>query len=69
MTTVSGAKEGDTKLNVSQVWQSPLFARTVGASYDWAIERKSVARRFGRVVTGADVDRVYQANGRDRRNT
>jgi ubiquinone/menaquinone biosynthesis C-methylase UbiE len=48
-------------VNVSRVWQSPVFARTVGASYDWAMEQQSVARRFGRLVMGADVDRVYRA--------
>jgi ubiquinone/menaquinone biosynthesis C-methylase UbiE len=50
-------------VNVSRVWQSPAFARTVGASYDWAMEQQSVARRFARLVMGADVDRVYRAMG------
>ncbi|MCV7191241.1 class I SAM-dependent methyltransferase [Mycolicibacterium brumae] len=48
-------------VNVSRVWQNPAFAGTVGASYDWAMGRQSVARRFGRLVMGADVDRVYRA--------
>lgn len=48
-------------VNVSRVWQSPVFARTVGASYDWAMGRETAARRFGRLVMGADVDRVYRA--------
>ena len=47
--------------NVSRVWANPVFARTVGASYDWAMGRRNAARRFGRVVMGADVDRVYRA--------
>jgi ubiquinone/menaquinone biosynthesis C-methylase UbiE len=47
--------------NVSRVWASPLFVKTVGASYDWAMDHPSTARRFGRVVMGADVDRVYRA--------
>jgi ubiquinone/menaquinone biosynthesis C-methylase UbiE len=47
--------------SVSRVWSSPLFVRTVGASYDWAMRRQGAARRFGRVVMGADVDRVYRA--------
>lgn len=47
--------------HVSRVWASPVFVRTVGASYDWAMLRPSAARRFGRVVMGADVDRVYRA--------
>jgi len=47
--------------DVSRVWSNALFARTVGASYDWAMERQTVARRFGRVVMGADVDRIYRA--------
>jgi ubiquinone/menaquinone biosynthesis C-methylase UbiE len=49
--------------NVSRVWTSPLFAGTVGATYDWAMGRQGVARRFGRMVMGADVDRVYRAMG------
>jgi ubiquinone/menaquinone biosynthesis C-methylase UbiE len=49
--------------NVSRVWQNRLFARTIGASYDWAMERQAVARRFGRLVMGADVNRVYRAMG------
>jgi ubiquinone/menaquinone biosynthesis C-methylase UbiE len=48
-------------VNVSRVWQSPVFVRTIGASYDWAMERRTAARRFGRVVMGADVDRIYRA--------
>lgn len=48
-------------VNVSRVWQRPVFARTVGASYDWAMGQESAARRFGRLVMGADVDRVYRA--------
>lgn len=47
--------------NVSRVWASPLFAKTVGASYGWAMEHPSVARWFFRVVMDADVDRVYRA--------
>jgi ubiquinone/menaquinone biosynthesis C-methylase UbiE len=50
-------------VNVSRVWQRRVFARTVGAGYDWAMEQQSVARRFGRLVMGADVDRVYRAMG------
>jgi SAM-dependent methyltransferase len=45
--------------NVSRVWQNRLFARTVGASYDWAFERGGLATRFGRLVMGADLRRVY----------
>lgn len=48
-------------MNVSRVWQSPTFVRTVGASYDWAMKRETVARWFGRVMMAADVDRVYHA--------
>lgn len=47
--------------SVSRVWASPIFVRSVGASYDWAMEHPAVARRFGRVVMGADVDRIYRA--------
>lgn len=47
--------------NVSRVWHNPLFANTIGASYDWAMQRPGIARRFGRLVMGADVDRVYRA--------
>jgi ubiquinone/menaquinone biosynthesis C-methylase UbiE len=46
--------------NVSRVWASPVFVKTVGASYDWAMRRRGAARRFGRLVMGADVDRVYR---------
>jgi SAM-dependent methyltransferase len=46
--------------NVSRVWASPVFVRTVGASYDWAMGRQGAARLFGRVVMGADVDRIYR---------
>jgi ubiquinone/menaquinone biosynthesis C-methylase UbiE len=46
---------------VSQMWASPAFVRTVGASYDWAMAHPPAARRFARVVLGADVDRVYRA--------
>jgi hypothetical protein len=49
--------------NVSRVWQNRPFARTIGASYDWAMERQAVARRFGRLLMGADVNRVYRAMG------
>jgi ubiquinone/menaquinone biosynthesis C-methylase UbiE len=48
-------------VNVSRVWQNPVFVKTVGASYTWAMERPTAARRFGRVVMGADVVRVYRA--------
>lgn len=47
-------------MNVSRVWQRPVFAKTIGASYDWAMARPTVARRFGRTVMGADVDRVFR---------
>jgi ubiquinone/menaquinone biosynthesis C-methylase UbiE len=50
-------------VNVSRVWQSPVFAGTVGTSYDWAMEHRSAARHFGRVVMGADVDRIYHSMG------
>lgn len=46
--------------NVSRVWANPVFVRTVGASYDWAMGRQGAARLFGRVVMGADVDRIYR---------
>lgn len=48
-------------VNVSRVWQHPAFVKTVGASYDWAMGQEAVARRFGRLVMGADVERVYRA--------
>ncbi|OCB51448.1 ubiquinone biosynthesis protein [Mycobacterium vulneris] len=48
-------------VNVSRVWQSPVFVRTVGASYDWAMGQEAAASRFGRLVMGADVERVYRA--------
>jgi SAM-dependent methyltransferase len=48
-------------VNVSRVWQSPVFAKTVGTSYDWAMGQESAACRFGRLVMGADVERVYRA--------
>jgi ubiquinone/menaquinone biosynthesis C-methylase UbiE len=47
--------------DVSRVWRNRLFARTVGASYDLAMEYKAPARRFGRLMMGADVDRIYRA--------
>lgn len=37
------------------------LVRTIGASYDWAMARQGAARRFGRVVMGADVDRIFAA--------
>ncbi|OBI33213.1 class I SAM-dependent methyltransferase [Mycolicibacter terrae] len=48
-------------MNVSQLWQSRLFARTVGASYARAIEQPGAARVAGRLLFGTDVDRIYQA--------
>src|SRR6202034_4000715 len=56
-----GSVYGTAVSNVSRAWQNRLFARTVGASYDWAMQRRTVARRFGRLAMGADVDRVYRA--------
>lgn len=47
--------------NVSRVWQRPLFVRTVGSSYEWAMARPRVAASFGRAVMGADVGRIYRA--------
>jgi ubiquinone/menaquinone biosynthesis C-methylase UbiE len=47
--------------NVSRMWASPMFVKTVGASYGWAMDHPAAARRFGRVAMGADVDRVYRA--------
>jgi ubiquinone/menaquinone biosynthesis C-methylase UbiE len=49
--------------DVSRVWQNKLFARTIGASYDLAMGRPTAARRFGRLMMGADVDRIYRAMG------
>jgi ubiquinone/menaquinone biosynthesis C-methylase UbiE len=49
--------------DVSRVWQNPLFARTIGASYDWAMEQQAAARCFGRLIMGADVNRVFRAMG------
>ncbi|MCV7384658.1 class I SAM-dependent methyltransferase [Mycolicibacter longobardus] len=48
-------------MNVSQLWQNKLFARTVGASYARAIEQRGAARVFGRILFGTDVDRIYRA--------
>lgn len=48
-------------MDVSQVWRNQLFARTVGASYAHAIERRRAARVFGRVLFGTDVGRIYRA--------
>ena len=50
-------------MNVSQRWQNGLFARTVGAAYANAIEQRSAARIFGRLLFGTDVDRIYRAMG------
>lgn len=47
--------------NVSRVWQNNLFAKSVGASYARAVERQDVARLFGRLLFGTDVDRIYRA--------
>ncbi|SPM32634.1 Ubiquinone/menaquinone biosynthesis C-methylase UbiE, partial [Mycobacterium rhizamassiliense] len=47
--------------DVSRVWQRPFFVRTVGSSYEWAMQRPRVAAGFGRVVMGADVGRIYRA--------
>jgi ubiquinone/menaquinone biosynthesis C-methylase UbiE len=49
--------------DVSRVWQNKLFARTIGASYDLAMARPTAARRFGRLMMGADVDRICRAMG------
>jgi SAM-dependent methyltransferase len=46
---------------VSQVWQNRLFARIFGVFYAREIERPALARRFGRLVFGTDVDRMYDA--------
>src|SRR5690625_3221767 len=48
-------------MNVSQLWQNRLFARTVGASYARAIEQRAAARVFGRLLFGTDTDRIYRA--------
>jgi ubiquinone/menaquinone biosynthesis C-methylase UbiE len=48
-------------MNVSRLWQNRLFSRTVGAAYARAIERPALARVFGRLLFGTDVDRIYQA--------
>lgn len=48
-------------MNVSRRWQNRLFAATVGAAYAGAIERPALARVFGRLLFGTDVDRIYQA--------
>lgn len=48
-------------MNVSQLWRSRLFARTVGAAYANAIEQRGAARIFGRVLFGTDVERIYRA--------
>ncbi|HEU4361083.1 MAG TPA: class I SAM-dependent methyltransferase [Mycobacterium sp.] len=47
--------------NVSQVWQNRLFAKSIGASYARAIEQENLARPFGRLLFGTDVDRIYRA--------
>jgi ubiquinone/menaquinone biosynthesis C-methylase UbiE len=47
--------------NVSRVWQQPLFVRTVGSSYEWALAHPRVAARFGRAAMGADLGRIYRA--------
>jgi ubiquinone/menaquinone biosynthesis C-methylase UbiE len=43
------------------VWRNRLFARTIGTSYDLAMEHRVAARIFGRVMMGADVDRIYRS--------
>lgn len=48
-------------MNVSQLWQNGLFARTVGAAYANAIERPGAARAFGRLLFGTDVDLIYRS--------
>lgn len=48
-------------MDVSRVWQNKLFVRSVGTSYARAIEREGVARIFGRLLFGTDVDRMYRA--------
>jgi ubiquinone/menaquinone biosynthesis C-methylase UbiE len=48
-------------MNVSRLWRNGLFARTVGAAYAHAIEQRGVARVFGRLLFGTDVDRIYRA--------
>jgi ubiquinone/menaquinone biosynthesis C-methylase UbiE len=47
--------------HVSRMWRNKLFARTIGACYDLAMERKAPARRFGRLIMDADFDRIYRA--------
>lgn len=47
-------------MNVSRVWQNKLFARSIGTSYARAIEHEGVARVFGRLLFGTDVDRMYR---------
>ena len=47
--------------DVSQRWQNRLFAKSVGAVYAAAIERRSVARSAGRLLFGTDVDHIYRA--------
>lgn len=48
-------------VNASRVWHNRLFAATVGAIYDWAIDHPPVARRFVRLMMGADAAVVYRA--------
>lgn len=48
-------------VNVSRVWQNPLFAKSVGAVYARAIEHERVAGAFGRLIFGTDVRRIYQS--------
>lgn len=50
-------------MNVSRLWQNPLFARTIGAAYAHAIEQPGTARLFGQLLFGTDVDRIYRAMG------
>ncbi|HET9874712.1 MAG TPA: class I SAM-dependent methyltransferase [Mycobacterium sp.] len=48
-------------INTSQAWRNKLFAKSVGTSYAWAIEQQGLARAFGRLLFGTDVDRIYRA--------
>lgn len=48
-------------MNVSQVWRTPLFAKSVGAGYAWAVEHEELARIFGWLLFGTDVAPMYRA--------
>jgi len=46
--------------NVSHVWRNGVFARTIGASYDWVFGHQRLAVPYGRLVMGADLSRAYE---------